>query len=485
MRFSQLTDFTIGLDGIAELSSKGVKILDANGFRERMDDLIFSAVFAADENVKQAARWIIWEGAGELGVHSASIQDLYMARGRNDYKDVCVPAVNLRGMTYESARALVRAVREMDGGPFIIEIAKSEMGYTFQNPSEFVACVLAGAVREGYTGPVCIQGDHFQVKASSYHQDAKKEVDGVKALIEDAVAAGFYNIDIDTSTLVELDKPTIPEQQKLNFTIAAELTEHVRKFEPEGVTISVGGEIGEVGGKNSTVEELEAYLDGYLDTLKSLNPAYKGISKISIQTGTSHGGVPLPDGSVAEVALDFGVLEELGRVARDKYGLSGAVQHGASTLPDEAFHRFKETQTAEVHLATGFQNLVYDHPRFPAELKDRIYAWLKVNCRADWKPSLTEEQFLYKTRKKGYGPYKPEFWTMPKETEAALMEGLQKKFSFLFDQLGLPNSRHLVKEFLKPARVKKEIPKVFGQLLSDPSLFGKKHGVEEDAPGAD
>src|SRR5690349_22860770 len=134
---------------------------------------------------------------------------------------------------------------------------------------------------------------------------------------------------------------------------------------------SVGGEIGEVGKENSNEEELLAYLDGYHAELERRAPGAVGISKVSVQTGTSHGGVPLPDGSVAEVKLDFEVLRRLGDVARSR-GLAGAVQHGASTLPDELFHRFPAVETAEIHLATGFQNALFEHPAFPAELHREI-----------------------------------------------------------------------------------------------------------------
>ena len=99
-----------------------------------------------------------------------------------------------------------------------------------------------------------------------------------------------------------------------------------------------------------------------------------GKSKAASRPGPSHGGVPLPDGGVAEVKLDFEVLRELGVVARE-YGLAGAVQHGASTLPDELFHRFPEVETAEIHLATGFQNALYEHPAFPTALHREIEAW--------------------------------------------------------------------------------------------------------------
>ena len=48
----------------------------------------------------------------------------------------------------------------------------------------------------------------------------------------------------------------------------------------------------------------------------------------------------MPDGTLAQVAIDFDVLKRLGELARKKYGLRGVVQHGASTLPDSAFHKF-------------------------------------------------------------------------------------------------------------------------------------------------
>ena len=191
-----------------------------------------------------------------------------------------------------------------------------------------------------------------------------------------AVDAGYRNIDIDSSTLVDLSQAD--RRRAAARELPARRGAHRAssgRSRPDGVTISVGGEIGEVGKQNSTVEELRAYLDGYRRELdRRARPARSGISKVSVQTGTTHGGVPLPDGGVAEVKLDFEVLRELGDVAR-AYGLAGAVQHGASTLPDELFHHFPAVETAEIHLATGFQNALYEHPAFPARLHREIEAW--------------------------------------------------------------------------------------------------------------
>src|SRR5439155_26104230 len=106
-------------------------------------------------------------------------------------------------------------------------------------------------------------------------------------------------------------------------------------------------------------------------------PNTTGIRKTSLQTGTAHGGFINPDGTVrTDVKIDLKTLEELSRVARQDYHLAGAVQHGASTLPPDAFDAFPRVGDCEIHLATDFQNMVYDHPRLPADRKSEMYAGL-------------------------------------------------------------------------------------------------------------
>src|SRR5439155_1359810 len=158
----------------------------------------------------------------------------------------------------DSARAVFRAAKRLDVGALICEIARSEIGYTEQRPAEYVAVVTAAALREGFTGPLFIQGDHVQVNAKKYAVDGETELQAIRTLIEEELHAGFYNIDVDTSTLVDLSQATLDAQQRVNYEQAADLTRFIRDREPEGVTVSVGAEIGEVGGKNSNVHELQA-----------------------------------------------------------------------------------------------------------------------------------------------------------------------------------------------------------------------------------
>jgi fructose/tagatose bisphosphate aldolase len=448
-----------GCEFILAYDGRDVRVLNESRFREELiDDLIYTAVFSPDPATSQAAGFLIRRGAASLGIISASIQSLYEAMGREELGGFTVPAINIRGITYDVAQSVFRAAIEGNVGPVIFEIARSEIGYTKQRPQEYTCAVTAAAVKSGWRGPIFLQGDHFQINAKKFKADAEKETSAVKDLVREAIVAGFYNIDIDTSTLVDLSKPTVKDQQRTNFALAAELTAMIRDQEPEGITVSVGGEIGEVGGKNSTVEELQVFMDGYLDELKKLGEGLKGISKISVQTGTTHGGVPLADGTVAKVKIDFDVLAKLSETSRAQYGLSGAVQHGASTLPNEAFDRFPATGTAEIHLATGFQNIIYDSRGFPAELRARIYDYLKADLKDEWKEKDTEEQFIYKIRKKGFGPFKMELWHLPSDVRDEICADLERQFAFLFDKLKVSGTRPLLDQFIKPVDVPLKMP---------------------------
>src|SRR4029077_20542322 len=98
----------------------------------------------------------------------------------------------------------------------------------------------------------------------------------------------------------------LAEQQDVNVTLAADFAAFIRDREPHGVTVSVGGEIGEVGGKNSDVHELHAYMDGFKAKLQGHGQHLLGLSKISVQTGTAHGGFVNADGSVrSDVKIDL------------------------------------------------------------------------------------------------------------------------------------------------------------------------------------
>jgi len=452
LEFGSVVDIGGAADGMLRFEQDGVEVLDETGVRgEFIDRLVWTAVFGADD-AKVESRWLIRQIANVTGAWSASIHDLYIAAGRGEYAHATTPAINIRGIAYDLARTVFQAAAETKSRQFIFELARSEMGYTDQRPGEYASVVLAAAIKEGWRGPVFIQGDHYQTSQSAWEKDSQAELDAVRNLALEAIEAGYGNIDIDTSTLVDLSRSTLKEQQRANFVHTADLTEAIRAVQPAGVTISVGGEIGEVGKTNSTSEDLDAYMEGYLEELErreSLSGRkLTGISKISVQTGTSHGGIVLPDGSIEDVSVDFETLAQLSVAARQKYGLGGAVQHGASTLPEEAFGQFAAADAVEVHLATAFQNAIYDSPYFPNDLLQRMYAYLDANHDDERKEGQTDAQFYYNARKRALGPFKHDMWSLPAETKEGILGGLRQRFAPIMRELGVAGRGDLIDRFV-------------------------------------
>ena len=411
-----------------------------------IDNLVRQAVFGnADE--KDSAYRKIWDEASENGTFSASINDLYLARGRGELPlDFTVPAINVRGMSYDFAQVVFKKAIEKKVAALIFEIARSEMKYTGQDPQEFVSCILAAAVKSGYTGPVFIQGDHFQLKPGEVAGQPKTdEIAKMKDLIKNSVTAGFYNIDLDASTLVDYSQNSVSDQQKSNYELTAELAQFTRSLQPEGIQVSLGAEIGHIGGKNSTVEELDAFMEGF-------NKIYPknlvGLSKISIQTGTHHGGVVLPDGTLAKVSVDFKTLKDLAKASR-KQKMAGTVQHGASTLPEDFFNQFPRSEAVEVHLATEFQNIIFNHPSFPKQLLDKMYVWIDQNLQKERKSGKTDQQFHYELRKKAWGAFKKECWDLAQNLKEPILADLGKKFEFLFKELNVENTQSMVNKIIK------------------------------------
>jgi fructose/tagatose bisphosphate aldolase len=411
--------------------------------KEDIEKLVYKLVF---ENNKEAAKEIR-KRAEIQGIKLASTYNLYKARAKNEWDGFSVPAFNIRTLTFDTARAIFRQVLRKRVGAFIFEIARSEVSYTNQKMSEYVPVILAAAMKEGFRGTLFFQGDHFQIKAGKFFDEKQKneEISTVKKLIKESIEAGVYNIDIDCSTLVKLNEKDLKKQQKYNFELTALLTFYIRQLEPKNITISIGGEVGEIGGKNSTPEDLKAFIEGYNEEIKKFNKI-EGLIKIAVQTGATHGGIVLPSGELKRVDIDFETLKKLSEEAR-KYGMGGAVQHGASTLPEEYFDRFLKAGAVEVHLATAFQNIVYDSPYFSVELKEKISNWLKKEAISEREPDETEEQFLYKTRKKALGPFKKEIWGISQKARDKISGELEKKFAVIFEKLGVGNTVDLINKY--------------------------------------
>jgi hypothetical protein len=131
------------------LSGSTVALKDPSKLRtEAMDQVVWQAVFGGEAE-REAARWLIWELGQLTGARPASISGIYAARGRGKCGGFTVPAINVRVMAYDTARAVFRAALKHDAGAILLEIARSEIAYTEQRPAEYVTVMIGAALREG------------------------------------------------------------------------------------------------------------------------------------------------------------------------------------------------------------------------------------------------------------------------------------------------------------------------------------------------
>ena len=398
------------IKGVLEFDANGnVVVADVDKLRsETIDYLAVEAALNKNNDVKTAAQFLIRSAAISLGIIPASINDFYMARRDNAWENMSVPAVNIRTDGYETSRQIFRVVKEQNIGAIILELAKSEMRYSGQNRSEFTAIGFAAAIKEGYTGPIFFQGDHYQIDLKKYTADPQKEINSVKKLIRESILAGEYNIDLDPSTLVNeealdeivafenvlvsaklrdnpelaqgldesglkalrnklIDELVLTDEQKARLDAlyeklhadtaeaTMELIRYIRSLEKEllegKIAVSIGIEERHIDNpkhKNnpSTVRGSIALSRKILKMCA--DERLVGPSKIALQTGTMHG---------VGGTVDFGIYERH-VAAAPLLGIAVFVQHGASTIKDRNdFRKMPIGGVGEVHLATEYQKI--------------------------------------------------------------------------------------------------------------------------------
>ena len=467
MACSSLAELNNDLKAInVDLSGVSPDFSRSNRPPDEMIDRWAETAALAEPEARSVAIWAIREATLAAGIVPASVQELYLACAAGKWGGKTVPAMNLRGWTYQTCRAVFRAAKELDSQLFIFEQAVGEAIYAQQPPIEYTAGVLAAALREGHKGPVFLQADHDQVDAKAYLKDKNAEIQRLEKIIRNQIDAGLYNVDIDASTVVDLSLPTVEDQQRRNAELTAHFTEFVRGIEPKGITISLGAEIGEVGHENTTPEELHAFMNVYQLALRAKGKPLAAVSKISINSGTYHGGKVLPDGTLAAVNVDYELLKTISTLGREKYNMGGAVQHGASTLPGEQLAKFPATGAVEIHLALGFNNLIFDHPRLPRAIKDQIREYTFANHASERGAGETDAQFFYNTRKKAWKVMKKPFWEMPAEIQADIMNSLQGMFRDMFTWMNVGNTTRLVTENTTLVKIAPPVPKALQKAIA-------------------
>ncbi len=375
------------------------------------------------------------------GVYPGSLRAWYHALGRGELAPMTVPAFNMRGLTYALGRAIWRAALALRAGPFMFELAPVEASTSGQAFEEYAALTLAAAAREGYRGPVFLQGDHFGV-------EAPQELDGLLALARRVISAGFYQLDIDASHLFDPQSSDLVGRHAPNARATARMAAALRGDQP-GPLLTLGGAVGEIGGRNTSVADLLAF---YQEFSRSVPAGLDPLDKISGQTGTMHGGLIQADGTIGRMPVDFDLAADLSRQAR-ALGLSGLVQHGASTLSLVDLARLPEASVIEVHLATQVQNIVFDHPAFPADLLERMRERLLLSHRGPEGERVAEVasssdvQRFYHSRWTAWGPFRTELLDLPEAALGPITQTLSAWVADIFQALRVQSRADQVRAY--------------------------------------
>jgi hypothetical protein len=78
-----------------------------------------------------------------------------------------------------------------------------------------------------------------------------------------------------------------------------------------------------------------------------------------------------------------------------------------------------------------------------------MYDWVRANATEERKPKDTEEQFIYKARKRAIGPFKKQMWSMSEGARQAIGNSLEERFTFLMKQLKINDTAATVATFVK------------------------------------
>jgi len=378
----------------------------------------------------------------EKGLFPASIAPVYQALGKGELVPMTIPAFNVRGLTYPLARAIWRAALQQKCGPIIFELAPSESTGCDQTFEEYAALVMAAAFKEGYQGPVFLQGDHFSI-------DHLSDAEPLEELAIEVIESGFYQIDIDGSHQYNSQAEQLTDFHAPNAQITAKMISALRQKQPRDIHLTLGGEVGEIGGRNTSKEDLVAFHSGLQNFLPEGVP---GLDKISAQTGTTHSGIVLPDGSTGRMSVDFSLISKLSQQARE-FGWSGMVQHGASTLQFEDLAQLPQAGVIEVHLATQIQNILFDHPAFPTDLRDQMKRELVASTRGaegdhvNVSAELSEAQQFYQARWAAWGIYKAQLWQIPSEVINQIGDSLSDWATRVFQSLKVAQREQVLKDY--------------------------------------
>ncbi len=450
--FADTAQLQESLQGVVKLRhGSELHLLIPQMFRgELVDRFVYTSVLGGTAKLRHLCSQIIRSAALTHGIWCDSIHAFYQANAVSRGRSIVVPAFNIRGLTYSTIRSIFRVAQKTDSGPFIIEISPAEMSHTQQRADEIAACVLGAALRENYSGPVFLQGDHFRLDPRRCQSDLQTETSRLQALILDGMNNGFLNFDIDATIATGPDTESHSGQNPSYLDLAADLCTFIRHHQPESVSIALGVEFANLRGvlrhSQTLVSDFSRFKEsldrcGFPDHITKFNIHLDAVS--GNNSGSAHTAKPqIPNVSADECAI----LREFAESMRAAYGVCGLEVHSSTAIPEPYLPLLPSSGVVEAHLGTRLQDVVFDHPRFPIGLTEEIHSYLETHCSLESRSGLPQEQFYYLARKKAWGPFKKAICSLDERTKLAILQDVEKEITMNFEKLGAVSQRKRMDE---------------------------------------
>jgi hypothetical protein len=420
-----------GLEGLLrdclEVRDNGVKIIDAHRLREeRIDALVYNAMFQPSERVRYFLSWLIRQVAAGNAIYPASLQGLYTAAARGQTPTLTLPAISLRVMTYAGGRAAFRAARETGAGALAFNLDAAAK--PAQSPLDYATCLLAAALREGYEGPLFLQANFLHERPMADEPAHSDELERLKELVEEALNEAFFNLELDATRMENLTLPDLSAQEQACYADCAELASFVRQTEPGGVGSAIGIQFNSRGDPEHRVQRLRAFMTGFETEFTSRAGHVPGISKFNLNI---RGKVDL------DIAADFA------EVARREYWLPTSVSMDSAAMPDDVIEAVADLPFVGAHLGSRLEDRILDHLAFPGQLRQAMQHWIDTTYGEAHQPGEGDEDFYRAMRPLAYEQFKREMWDLPRQTQEAIMADLQTGLVEDIKRLKVEDSIHL------------------------------------------
>lgn len=452
MLFRGAGQLTGVLERAVEIHGNRVEVLDADRLRTHtVEPLLYNSLFHPSERARDVCRWILREAAAAEGIHCTSLAGLYAALARGLAPPVTVPLLRACVLPYDVARAVLRAARDHASEALAFAFGPEDASDTGLSVLDYASCVLAAALRERHGGPIFLRFGPLRVRSAAFALDAGAELSRLETLASDAVEAGFLNVHVDGSRLVDPGASTPLDKVALAAAVSGRLGAHVRGVRPRGGDVCLVSGIGDPGGREAVVDAARAFLDAFEVALHTRAGRVPGLSALSLRHSTE-GPYELP------VDPDLDLLREAGEVVSHDYRIGGTSIGDVTPLEQGRLSTLPPARVREAELSLALQDAVLDHPAFPLHIRDELHRRVDTQLRAERRPGEDAGDFRRRNRRRLLAPFLRELFDLDAAARDAIAGDLRTRAGGWIAQLGGTNTQGVIRDTIEIHAFETAIP---------------------------